>query len=325
MNRGTALKVLAIIYATNGLMSLAGALAPMSDRTPVRLLETLAAIGVVGATVLTVARRSPRAWMVHTGLAVLTVCVALLAWRSATTVGVIGLGPTMVCIGLFAAYFLPLPQARAHLWPALVITTTAAVFSAAPPLPVQAWVVSVVAVILVVEVQGRLAGSLNRAASTDALTGLLNRRAWLVATDRDVAAAERRGHSGPTVVIIDLDGFKQVNDELGHAGGDRLLRELATAWSALLRRSDVLARYGGDEFALLLADGSGAESLLDRMRAAHEGRWTAGIGRWRPGDTTDAMVLRADDELYHLKHRRPHVATVATAHSTSLDTAREAG
>lgn len=308
MMRSPALEVLAILYAINGVMSLAGALAPMSDRTPVLLLAGLAATGLVGAATLLALRRRGRPWMVHAGLVVLTTCIALLAWRSATTVGVIGLGPTLVCVGLYAAYFLTLRQARLHLWPALALTTMAAVFSVAPPLPWQAWVVSLVAVTLVVEVQGRLVRSLHQAASTDSLTGLLNRRAWLDVTDRSVAAAQRRGHSGPAVVLIDLDEFKQGNDAHGHAGGDRLLQELA--------------RYGGDEFALLLADGSGAEMLLDRMRTSHEGRWTAGIARWRPGDTTDDLVLRADDDLYDRKHRRPNVSLADASPPESLREAR---
>lgn len=308
MMRSPALEVLAILYAINGVMSLAGALAPMSDRTPVLLLAGLAATGLVGAATLLALRRRGRPWVVHAGLVVLTTCIALLAWRSATTVGVIGLGPTLVCVGLYAAYFLPLRQARLHPWPALALTTMAAVFSVAPPLPWQAWVVSLVAVTLVVEVQGRLVRSLHQAASTDSLTGLLNRRAWLDVTDRSVAAAQRRGHSGPAVVLIDLDEFKQGNDAHGHAGGDRLLQELA--------------RYGGDEFALLLADGSGAEMLLDRMRTSHEGRWTAGIARWRPGDTTDDLVLRADDDLYDRKHRRPNVSLADASPPESLREAR---
>lgn len=308
MMRSPALEVLAILYAINGVMSLAGALAPMSDRTPVLLLAGLAATGLVGAATLLALRRRGRPWVVHAGLVVLTTCIALLAWRSATTVGVIGLGPTLVCVGLYAAYFLTLRQARLHLWPALALTTMAAVFSVAPPLPWQAWVVSLVAVTLVVEVQGRLVRSLHQAASTDSLTGLLNRRAWLDVTDRSVAAAQRRGHSGPAVVLIDLDEFKQGNDAHGHAGGDRLLQELA--------------RYGGDEFALLLADGSGAEMLLDRMRTSHEGRWTAGIARWRPGDTTDDLVLRADDDLYDRKHRRPNVSLADASPPESLREAR---
>lgn len=324
MGHAAAAKVLALLFLVNGAMSLAGALNPMDEATPVRLLEVLGAVGLVGGVALLVVRHRARTWMLHVGVAVLGLGVALLTWRSATRVGVVGLGPTLVCLGLYAAYFLPLRQARAHVGAALALSTMGAAFSVAPDVPAQAWVVTVVAVALVTEVQGRLIGSLTAAASTDSLTGLLNRRAWLDATDRTVAAAARRGHSGPTVVIIDLDDFKQVNDRHGHAGGDRLLRELATAWSGRLRRSDVLARYGGDEFALLLSDGSEVEALLHRMRAAHEGSWTAGVARWRAGDSSDSLLLRADDDLYDRKHRRPDVVAVADRPTSPTSTTRTA-
>ncbi len=317
MGHAAAAKVLALLFLVNGAMSLAGALNPLDEATPVGLLEVLAAVGLMGGVALLVVRHRARTWMLHVGVAVLGLGLALLTWRSATRVGVVGLGPTLVCLGLYAAYFLPLRQARTHVGMALGLSTMGAAFSVAPDVPPQAWVVTIVAVALVTEVQGRLVGSLTAAASTDSLTGLLNRRAWLDATDRSVAAAARRGHSGPAVVIIDLDDFKQVNDRYGHAGGDRLLRELATAWSARLRRSDVLARYGGDEFALLLADGSDVEALLQRMRSAHEGRWTAGVARWRQGDSADSLLLRADDELYDRKHRRRDVGAVLDVPATS--------
>ena len=324
MGHAAAAKVLALLLLVNGAMSLAGALNPLDEDTPVGLLEVLGTVGLVSGVTFLVVRHRARTWMLHVGVAVLALGIALLTWRSATRVGVVGLGPTLVCLGLYAAYFLPLRLARAHVGAALVLSTLGAAFSVAPDVPAQAWVVTVVAVALVTEVQGRLIGSLTAAASTDSLTGLLNRRAWLDATDRTVAAAERRGHSGPAVVIIDLDDFKQVNDRHGHAGGDRLLCELATAWADRLRRSDVLARYGGDEFALLLPDGTGAEALLHRMRAAHEGRWTAGVSHWRRGDSTDSLVLRADDDLYDRKHRRPNVRAVGAEPTPSTSSARTA-
>ena len=324
MGNAAAAKVLALIFLVNGAMSLAGALNPLDEATPVGLLEILSAVGLVGGVTLLGVRHRARTWMLHVGVVVLGLGIALLTWRSATRVGVVGLGPTLVCLGLYAAYFLPLRQARTHVGTALALSTLGATFSVAPDVPAQAWVVTIVAVALVTEVQGRLVGSLTAAASTDSLTGLLNRRAWLDATDRTVAAAARRGHSGPAVVIIDLDDFKLVNDRYGHAGGDRLLRELATAWSGRLRRSDVLARYGGDEFALLLSDGSGVDALLQRMRAAHEGRWTAGVARWRQGDTTDSLLLRADDELYDRKHRRRDAAAVADGPAAPTSTVRSA-
>ena len=139
---------------------------------------------------------------------------------------------------------------------------------------------------------------LHHAATHDPLTGLANRTLLRAFTDE--LAGRTGGEVG--VMVIDLDEFKAVNDEHGHAGGDRLLQELAVAWEGMLRGSDLLARYGGDEFALLLTlDATAAEAVLGRMRAAHPARWTPGVALWQPGDTLDGLLLRADELLYARK------------------------
>jgi diguanylate cyclase (GGDEF)-like protein len=86
---------------------------------------------------------------------------------------------------------------------------------------------------------------------TDELTGLLNRRGFLWELQRTLATAKRAGPAG-TLILCDLDGFKSVNDCWGHAAGDEVLRRVASALSARTRRSDVVARIGGDEFAIVL-------------------------------------------------------------------------
>jgi diguanylate cyclase (GGDEF)-like protein len=102
-------------------------------------------------------------------------------------------------------------------------------------------------------------------ADTDALTGLANRRAL----ERTLEAALARGRS-VAVLMLDLDGFKAVNDRHGHAAGDEALREVARRLRRCVRERDLVARLGGDEFVLVLAD-FGADAVLhtvDRVRAA---------------------------------------------------------
>lgn len=105
---------------------------------------------------------------------------------------------------------------------------------------------------------------LHRAAMTDDLTGLANRRAFNLALEREVQRA-RRGGPGPSVFHMDLKGFKEINDSFGHDEGDRVLKMVAGAIRTRLRSIDVAARYGGDEFMGILVDTPYAEAT----RVAH--------------------------------------------------------
>jgi diguanylate cyclase (GGDEF)-like protein len=147
-------------------------------------------------------------------------------------------------------------------------------------------------------------------ASTDPLTELLNRRGF------DDRVARLNGLDGGAVVaLIDIDRFKAVNDQHGHAMGDQVLRVVATRLSAALRPQDLLARQGGEEFVLLLLDldPEAACRVLERMREAVASHgWqqlVTGLGvtislgatRWMPGEPLAAALVRADRWLYQAK------------------------
>src|SRR5690606_28085453 len=114
-----------------------------------------------------------------------------------------------------------------------------------------AWLPVAVAVTVATEVLVRVVGQLRALAVTDPLTGALNRSGFAAAAERARRAAARNGEP-VSVVVVDLDDFKRVNDEAGHAAGDALLAGLVAGWRAELRARDLVARRGGDEFALLL-------------------------------------------------------------------------
>ncbi|SDO44613.1 diguanylate cyclase [Geodermatophilus sp. DSM 45219] len=300
--RGIAL--LSLLYAVGAALCAVSALAPASDRSPVRLLWALAALGAAGSAVLWLRRDRLGPRSVHAAVFLPSVALGLLAWRSATAVGIVGLGPAMVAMAVFSAHFLSSRAARLHVGLLLALTTAGAV-AAAPSGFLPQWLTTVVTVVVLTEAQTRLSGDLLRAAGTDPLTGLANRRAWQVTADRGLAQA-RRSAEPFTVALIDLDGFKAVNDQAGHGAGDALLQELARAWNAELRMSDLLGRYGGDEFVLSLpaTDAARAEDLLARLRAAHPAAWSAGTATAGPGDTLADLLVRADTELYRSKRSR---------------------
>ena len=140
------------------------------------------------------------------------------------------------------------------------------------PTDVSVWLTISAMVWVAVAVLIRLHARLRADAHTDGLTGLLNRTGFIAAAARQRAMARRRGEP-LALVVIDLDDFKRVNDRDGHAAGDRLLVELARAWTASLRPGDLLARFGGDEFVLLVAGTTEDQvgRVLARLARSHRG------------------------------------------------------
>jgi diguanylate cyclase (GGDEF)-like protein len=152
--------------------------------------------------------------------------------------------------------------------------------------------------------RAELTERLERAARTDDLTGLLNRRAWDEQLQHEIAGAGRSA-GRLCVAMIDLDRFKEFNDRSGHQAGDRLLKEAAARWQERIRGTDLLARYGGDEFALALpnCDLEEAVALLEKLRDAtpEDERSSAGVVLWDGRESASALLLRADRALYKAK------------------------
>ncbi|MGY1915951.1 GGDEF domain-containing protein [Blastococcus sp. SYSU DS0973] len=299
--RRTPAALLAVVYAVSGALCWVGAAAPMDEATPVGLLQVLGAIGLAGGAGLAVAGARARPWVLHVAVALLSVLVGLLAWRSATAVGVVGLGPAMIAVGLYAAHFLSPPAARWHA-ALVVVAGSAGAWAAAPSGFLAAWLPVAVSVAVLTEAQVRLAERLRRAAGTDPLTGVANRRAWEQHAAQHLSRAARSGEF-LSIAILDLDDFKGVNDRDGHRAGDDLLRSLTASWSRRLRRADLLGRYGGDEFVLCLpaTDEAAAHELLGQLDHADSATWTAGVAAARPGDDLTAVLARADEQLYRRK------------------------
>jgi diguanylate cyclase (GGDEF)-like protein/PAS domain S-box-containing protein len=139
---------------------------------------------------------------------------------------------------------------------------------------------------------------------TDELTGLPNRRAWEELLDREMRVARRTGLP-LSVVMLDLDFFKAYNDQHGHQGGDRLLWLAGNLWRENLRDTDVLARWGGEEFGLLLSacDAESARQLLARLHELPlDGvTFSAGIAEWDGRSSSEELIGQADAALYAAK------------------------
>jgi diguanylate cyclase (GGDEF)-like protein len=149
--------------------------------------------------------------------------------------------------------------------------------------------------------------ALTRLARTDPLTGLANRRGWDEQLTRELARAQR-SQTAISIALLDLDDFKSFNDTHGHQAGDRLLVEAAAAWRDQLRDIDVLCRWGGDEFAILLPDCPEpfAQQVIARLAPATPSHQScaAGIAAWDRRETPDELLRRADTALLQEKRVR---------------------
>ncbi len=158
---------------------------------------------------------------------------------------------------------------------------------------------------------------LERLAVTDELTGLFNRRGFEEQLHRALASARRRDEGG-VLVYIDLDGFKPINDNFGHAAGDEVLRHVGRTLKSNLRESDFVARLGGDEFAALLPSASvqsawNRAGLLERNLNGSCLMWEGsliaprasfGIQPYGPDDDHLSLITRADSAMYEVKRAR---------------------
>ena len=217
-------------------------------------------------------------------------------------------------ISILAFYFLPRRQALAHLAFMGVVYAVALAVVHAPGGAGQ-WVVTIGTAAVGGLVVGQLVGKLRQQAGTDVLTGLANRRHWEETLERELSRAWRQ-HLPVTVAVIDLDEFKAVNDRSGHQAGDRVLKEVSTAWGEVIRDEDVLARPGGDEFGLVFPNCGQAEALqiLERIRRkTPELPFSAGLAAWDGSEHAGSLMERADIALYRAKNRGGNDTAVAGA------------
>jgi diguanylate cyclase (GGDEF)-like protein len=156
-----------------------------------------------------------------------------------------------------------------------------------------------------------------RLTTVDGLTQVFNRRSFDESLERELSRCRRYGRT-LSLALIDIDKFKHINDEYGHLAGDAVLKEVASTIRRRVRREDVLARFGGEEFALLTPeiDLKGAQSMAEKVRKVVEKHRfvfdgetisvtiSCGVSTLgKKGDDAQALIARADERLYEAKER----------------------
>lgn len=163
--------------------------------------------------------------------------------------------------------------------------------------------------------------TISKRAHFDHLTGAYNRVAWLERLSQEIAIQQRNDKLALSILMFDVDDFKLVNDKFGHPAGDKVLVEVSDLISSRLRKSDVLGRWGGEEFVILLTNTNLAQAsqLAEELRAQLESRTqdsiavtaSFGITQFKAGDSIEALLQRVDGLLYHAKARGKNCVVAA--------------
>lgn len=303
--------VLAVLLAGSALVAGVLAVLPLSEQSTTAPAARAAVVLVVLSAAAVVARRStPVLW------ALTAAAVLLDAWvlaEAQTLAGSVLVLTAFTYPMLYSAYAFEGPALHGMLALTAVASAGGLVLSGAG-LRWVVWGAAVGGVIAAATALGRVMALLRWYATVDTLTGVLTRSAFTAVAGSAIAAGRRRGEPA-VLVLLDLDGFKAVNDTLGHAAGDEILVRTVESWRSRLREQDVLGRVGGDEFVVLLpgTDLDGARRAVADLAATSPIAFSAGMALAMPEDSLDDVQRRADAGMYEVKRSRPDVGTVDAA------------
>ncbi len=274
-----------------------------ADAAPV-VRQILVAYAVIGLIALLVMRARTPMWFLQALVTIAILATAWLAYASVTPEGTITSSMAFIVVAIYVAFWMKVRTALVY----AMLTSASYLVALAlagnlPDLAVPWMFITALSFGIVLTI-GLLVEQMNRQLVTDPLTGLLNRTGMFALVESRVAGgrlAEPR-----SLIVIDLDGFKGINDRDGHIAGDRTLHDFGRALRVVTRPRDVVVRSGGDEFVLLLPGTvvTDADALVARLRGVIPVEWSCGITQWTSDEPFDLAWARADRQMYMQKVRR---------------------
>lgn len=268
-------------------------------------------VWVVASAILLVFKGRTPGWFLHL---MLDLNIALVCWATATApsdLRAVTLMFMLVPLAVYPATWFPRAQMAGHLLVLVVFSAVAVMAETESVDWVRVWVVLMTVCVSLAYFVQALVLHLAQQATLDPVTGLMNRAGLAHVTE----SFERRAANGlpRTIAVIDLDGFKEINDRQGHEAGDAILREVGEVLREHLRPTDAISRLGGDEFVLLLSriDMDRAQTIVARVVEAFPVPASFGIADWGLDQPFDESLALADAEMYRNKRHRKRSADIA--------------
>lgn len=310
--------VSAVLYGAGAVLLVSGAITWVPGKNPRWVITSLAVLATVFFVYTLVRGRRFTATEALVMVSAEFFTIGALTWTTDLTLGAFANGTALPIAGVYVVWFLQPVAGRVVLYLgcvwwfiAILHHDNASLGGFGASLVVQT--------IVAAEVFSRIKGRLEHQARTDQLTGTLNRRGITELLDRELSAAARRRRD-LSVVAIDLDGLRTINNTLGHTAGDRLLERATRHWIDGLRRRDAIGRTGGDEFLIVLPGTTLEQAglIVAKLAVDAPGAWSAGVASAVRGDTAESLIDVADRRMYRDKAARQGIDVPTTGNGPTV-------